>query len=195
MPEFDVSPIVHHLEFASRLEFLQKAVEDTQETIRFLDTKAAFCVTLLSAMVAGVLEPSHTHEAHTHAHEFLLPLFIAIVGLSLVINLRVIFPVIKPPSTPPRHTARPLPKFFVGQHRAHHWLRHTFSSNVANVLSEDFASYISAFEAATDPDLLHAMCDEVLMVSLIRQIKADRLRLAMYSLAAAIVVFCATMMS
>lgn len=195
MPEFDVSPIVHHLEFVSRLDFLKEAVKDTQETIRFLDTKAAFSVTLLSAMVAGVLEPSHTHVEHSHAHEWLLVLFIAVVGLSLVANLRVIFPVIKPPMAPPRHGARPLPKFFIPPHRSHHWIRHTFSSNMPHVLAEDYTSYSSTFEAATDPDLLHAMCDEVLMVSHIRQIKADRLRLSMYLLATGIVVFCATMLT
>ena len=52
MPECDVSEIVRQMEYGSRLEFLYKAVEDTQNTIRFLDTKAAFCVTLLSGMAA-----------------------------------------------------------------------------------------------------------------------------------------------
>ena len=43
-----VEKLVLQLEHSSRLEFLYKAVEDTQNTIRFIDTKAAFFVTLLS---------------------------------------------------------------------------------------------------------------------------------------------------
>jgi hypothetical protein len=195
MPDFDLSPIMHHLEYSTRLEFLREVVKDTQETIRFLDTKAAFCVTLLSAMVAGVLEPIHAHEAHSELHTVLFWVFIATVGTCLIANMRVIFPVIKPPSAPPNTEGRPLPKFFIAQNRKHHWSRHIFRNTVQNVLAEDFATYSSVMDGATDHDLLHAMCDEVLMISLIRQIKQDRLRLAMFTLSASIVVFCAVMLA
>src|SRR5271170_6829439 len=161
-------------EFSSRLEFLYRAVEDTQQTIRFIDTKAAFCVTLLSGMVAGTLQLSSTAH-HSATHDVLMVVFLAAVGLSLLICMRVIFPVIKPPSAPPHSSGRAIPKFFIHQHKGHHWLRHTFSNSVRNVLVEDHASYTGSLTAATDADLVTAMCDELLMVSLIRQIKSDRL--------------------
>ena len=154
MADCDVSALVRQLEHSSRLEFLYKAVEDTQNTIRFIDTKAAFCVTLLSGMAAGVLQGHHTP-----------------------------------------HTDRTVPKFFISHHPSHHWIRHTLSSSVNDVLCEDRTSYTAALFGAADEDLLHAMCDEVLMISLIRQIKSDRLHAAMYSLAGTIVVFAAVMLS
>ena len=197
MSETDLAPALEklllQLEHSSRLEFLYKAVEDTQNTIRFIDTKAAFCVTLLSGMAAGVLQG---HRApHTDAQKALLAVFIAAVALSLLVCLRVIFPVIKPHSDHSLHTERTIPKFFISHHRSHHWLRHTFSSSVADVLSESRGSYTAALTGAEDQDLLIAMCDEVVMISLIRQIKSDRLHAAMYSLAATIAVFAVVMLS
>jgi hypothetical protein len=191
--ESGVAAIARQMEHNSRLEFLYKAVEDTQNTIRFIDTKAAFCVTLLSGMAAGVLQGHHA--PHTDLQKLLLAVFIAAVALSLMVCLQVIFPVIKPHSDPTPHTDRTVPKFFIGHHPAHHWIRHTLSSSVDDVLCEDRTSYTAALFGASDDDLLHAMCDEVLMISLIRQIKSDRLHTAMYSIAGTIVLFGAVMLS
>jgi hypothetical protein len=187
MPDYDLAPIVKQMEYSSRLEFLYRSVDDTQNTIRFIDTKAAFCVTLLSGMTAGVLQRGHG----AHGHLFLV--FMAAVAVSLVLCLRVIFPVIKPHSAPSADPARRPPKFFISHHAAHHWLRHTFSNMVDNVLSEDHDSYTAAVRDASDDDILTAMCDEVLMISLIRQIKTDRLHTAMYALLGTVALFAAAM--
>ena len=181
------------VEYTSRLLFLYNAVNDTQNTIRFIDTKAAFCVTLLSGMVAASLQ--RNTPRHPDFHAVALSLFLAGVGLSLIIDLRVIFPVIKPHSAPPPAHGRPLPKFFVHQSRGHHWLRHTFSNDVRHVLADDHESYLTAIGHATDADLLIAMSDELLLVSLIRQIKQDRLHTAMYALMGTIVLFFFVMIS
>jgi len=77
--------------FDTRLNFLYHVVEDTQNTIRFLDTKAAFCVTLLSGMTAVALQhPQSSRGAHV-----LLGFFLAVVVVAVLVNLRVIFPVIR----------------------------------------------------------------------------------------------------
>ncbi len=180
-------------ELSSRLQFLYNAVEDAQNTIRFIDTKAAFCVTLLSGMTAGALQG--THSDHPALHKILFTIFLMAVGLSLLICMRVIFPVIKPHSAPSPHPARPLPKFFIHQHKTHHWIRHTFSNSVDDVLCDDHASYTTALTASSDDDLVTAMCDELLMVSLIRQIKSDRLHTAMFSLAFGVFLFVALMVT
>jgi hypothetical protein len=185
-----VSQLYEIFELSSRLEFLYKAVEDTQNTIRFIDTKAAFCVTLLSGMAAGALQGTRTF--HFAAHEFLFLAFFAAIGLSLFICLRVIFPVIKPHSA---KSSRELPKFFIHQHKSHHWIRHTFSNSVDDVLCDDHDSYTKTLAKASDMDLVTAMCDELLMVSLIRQIKSDRLHTAMFSLVLAVALFLGVMLT
>jgi len=193
MSSCDLTALVEQLEYGTRLEFLYKAVEDTQNTIRFIDTKAAFCVTLISGMAAGVLQ-GHSNP-HTTLQKALFGLFIAAIALSLLVCLRVIFPVIKPHSDHSLHTTRTIPKFFVSHSKGHHWMRHTLSNDVADVLCEDRGSYTSSISGASDEDLLIGMCDELLMVSLIRQIKSDRLHTAMYSLMGSIAVFAVVMLS
>ncbi len=181
-------PPVSELEhYENRLEFLYKAVEDTQNTIRFLDTKAAFSVTLLSGMAAVVLQSKHTGQGFVPIAA--LSLFIAFTTLTLFFCMRVIFPVLKPPSDHSLHTTRTIPKFYVSQHRSHRWLLHTLTKDANEVLCENRASYTASLMGASDNDLLVAMCDEVLIVSLVRQIKADRLRTVQYTLAGAIVLF------
>ena len=172
-------------EFSSRLEFFYRAVEDTQQTIRFIDTKAAFCVTLLSGMVAVSLEHPPTGFLVRH---ILFPIFILTIACSVMASMRVIFPTIiphgsvRPPATP---------KFFIGHKKAHHWVRHTIRNPRSNILSEDHATYLESLHAANDTALLDSMSETVVALSFIRQIKSDRLHFAMYSLAAAILLFVA----
>lgn len=172
----------------NRLHFLHWAIDDTQETVRFLDTKAAFCVTLLSGMVAVALEHPLTGVLVTH---FLFPLFIIVVAASLMVCLRVIFPIIIP-----HGVGGPVsPKFFIGHNKGHHWIRHTIRNPKHNVLSETRDSYLGSLHAAGDPDLLASMSETVVTLAFIRQIKSDRLHAAMYCLTAGIVLFGAIMLA
>ena len=184
----DIGPLVQVLEYSSRLEFLYKIVEDTQNTIRFIDTKAAFCVTLLSAMAAGALQVRHEP---TLIHRILFAVFMVSVAVSVLICLRTIFPTIKPHGL---QVGARGPKFFITHNRRHQWILHTLKNDVGSVLSETHESYVAKFAASSDADLLSSMCDEVLMISLIRQIKSDRLHAAMYSVVGALAVFVVLML-
>lgn len=188
----EVIAVVRQGEYSERIQFLYKVVEDTQNTVRFLDTKAAFCVTLFSGMAAGVLQHKGADDT---LHRLLFAVFLVAVVLGLLVCMRVIFPVIKPLKCPTMDHGRPLPKFFVSSHHEHHWVRHTFSNSVDNVLCEDHDSYTAAMQGAQDHDLLVTMCDEVLMISLVRQIKSDRLHTAMYFLAVGVLLFGAVMLT
>lgn len=170
------------LSHVNRLHFLYKVVEDTQGTIRFLDTKAAFCVTLLSGMAAVVLQ----RPAPTASHRVLLGVFLFLTVVSLLVCLRVIFPTIKPSGSFNRPRS---PKFYVGHNKAHHWLLHTFANPVDGVLSETHDAYVEQVSTATDEDLMGSMVDAVLMLALIRQLKSDRLHAAMLCLMPCVLLF------
>lgn len=195
MSDCDLTALVEKLEYSSRLEFLYKIVEDTQNTIRFIDTKAAFCVTLLSGMAAVVLKNGYASRTNDHAHSLLFIVFMLSIVATLLVCLRVIFPTIKPHSA--NSAGVPVargPKFFIGHNKRHNWLLHTIRNTVeSDVLSESHASYVAALSEARDQDLVSSMCDEVLMISMIRQIKSDRLHTAMFSLVGAILLFCVLM--
>jgi hypothetical protein len=173
----------------SRLLFLHHVIDDTQNTIRFLDTKAAFCVTLLSGMTALTLGRAYSG---TYAHLLCFRIFMLIAAASLLTCLRVIFPTIKPSGS---SGAPASPKFYIGHNKAHRWVLHTFSNQSSHVLSETHDSYLGELRAATDDDLLSSLCDEALLVALIRQVKSDRLHAAMICLVVTVLAFAAVVLT
>jgi hypothetical protein len=173
-------------EHASRLEFLFKVVEDTQNTIRFLDTKAAFCVTLLTAMMVASLQFSGPRRHHfPHAHLFLAGVFACFALLCLSICVRVIFPTV--------HLQGGLstagPTFFLLPRQERHRLRDTLGNRPPSGLETIKASYTASVLAASNLDLVHSMCDEVVTISFLRQVKSDRLHHAIQVLFLTILAF------
>jgi hypothetical protein len=170
------------------LHFLYKVIEDTQATIRFLDTKAAFCVTLVSGMAAVALQRPHAPSTGYHA---LLSAFLAVAVLTLLVCLRVIFPTIRPSGS----FGKPAdPKFYVGHNKAHHWILHTVATPVDDVLAETHDTYMAALTSATGENLKASLCDTVLMTALIRQVKSDRLHAALFCLMTAVILFAAVVL-
>jgi hypothetical protein len=183
------SPPLPAEDLNNRLFFLHHVVDDTQNTIRFLDTKAAFCVTLLSGMTALALQHARTASP---SDRLWFRLFMFVTSVALLTSLRVIFPTIKPSGS----TGAPAsPKFYIGHNKAHRWVLHTISNQASDVLSETHDSYLADLRAATDEDLLSSLCDEVLMVALIRQVKSDRLHAAMICLVFSVLAFAAVALS
>jgi hypothetical protein len=175
-------------DLGNRLEFLHKIIEDTQDTVRFLDTKAAFCVTLLSGMAAIALQH---HGERPVIHYVLFAVFMGAEVCSILVCLRVIFPTIRPhiSDSPPAK-----PRFYVGHNKAHHWVLHTIANPSDNILSESKATYLHSLERATDEHLLSSLCETVLTLAYIRQIKSDRLHAAMFCLIASVFAFAAIML-
>ncbi len=175
-------------QYTSRLEFLYKVVEDTQNTIRFLDTKAAFCVTLMTAMMAAAFQFSSAHHRFPHAHFFLLGVFAAITLVCLSICVRVIFPTVHlqgrfSGSSPAG------PAFFLVPKQQRHRLRDTLGNQPPEGLETTHATYLASVMAASDADLLSSMCDEVVTISFLRQVKSDRLHLAIQVLSLTVIAF------
>ena len=187
-PALVTEPAVHHGEDTyNRLWFLFQTINDTQETVRFLDTKAGFCVTLLSGMAAVTLQHQGTRPV---IHSILFALFMATEVCSILVCLRVIFPTVKP------HIdvkAPAKPAFYVGHNKAHHWILHTVANPQDNILSESKATYLNSMEHATDHNLISSLCDTVLTLAYIRQIKSDRIHAAMFCLIASVMLFATIM--
>ena len=175
---------------SNRLYFLYKVIEDTQATIRFLDTKAAFCVTLVSGMAAVALQKP-LHGQPTLGDKIIISIFLAVVILTLLVCLRVIFPTIKPSGS---HGKPADPKFYIGHNKAHHWIKHTVYNSVGPVLSENHETYMRALAAADDSHLECSLADTVLMTALIRQVKSDRLHAALFCLVGSIFLFAAVVL-
>jgi hypothetical protein len=174
-------------EHDSRLAFLYNVVRDSQETIHFLDTKAAFCVTLLTAMMAATFGPL-SHQAHTgHIHRAALAVFAVATVLTLAFCLRVIFPTIQLQGTFSK-TGAASPAFFLPHRKGRNFMQSVWGAGT-NPLAISHEDYTAEVLRADDSDLVRSMCDEVIIVSAIRQLKSDRLHAAILSLFVAIFCF------
>jgi len=175
-------------DLTSRIQFLYQIIEDTQDTVRFLDTKAAFCVTLLSGMAAIGLQH---HGEHPTVHFILFAVFLGAEVCSILVCLRVIFPTIRPhiSDSPPAR-----PRFYVGHNKAHHWVLHTVANPSDNILADSKAPYLRSMEHSTYHHLLSSLTETVLTLAYIRQIKSDRLHAAMFCLVASVFAFAAIML-
>jgi hypothetical protein len=178
-----------NLDMHNRLEFLYQIIEDTQETVRFIDTKAAFCVTLLSGMAAVSIQHQGSRPA---LHYVLFALFMAAEVCSILVCLRVIFPTVKPHIN---KGAPAKPRFYIAHNKAHHWILHTLANPSDNILAESKVSYFESLKQATDEDLMSSLADTVLTLAFIRQIKSDRLHAAMFCLIASVFLFAAIMLA
>jgi hypothetical protein len=172
-------------DFDTQIHFLHWVIEDTQDTVRFLDTKAAFCVTLLSGMVAVSID----HPVHAPlVHHIVFPIFMVIAACGLLTCLRVIFPTIRPHGSggPPAS-----PKFFISAARGNQAVRHTLTNPAHNIVSESHVTYVDKVLDSDDHAIINSLAETAVTVSFIRQLKSDRLHTAMYCLVLAILLFAA----
>ncbi len=175
-------------DYTNKLWFLYNVVTDVQGTIRFLDTKAAFCVTLLTAMAAAAFQFSSSHHRFPQAHLVSLGAFALLALACLSICVRVIFPTVHLQGSFSA-TGTSEPPFFLVPKSQRHRLRDTLGNRPPRGLETTHATYLASMMAATDVDLVRSMCDEVVTISFLRQVKSDRLHLAIQVLSLTVLAF------
>ena len=176
---------------AQRATFLYKIIDDNQSTIRFTDTKAAFGIAVLSAMLSKVLAQYPSLRPLTGQPPIVIWLFISFsffCAIAAILAFRVLFPTIDPYKNVrvPRDLS---PRFFITELGDKSWLRLFSSSDRYSTLSETHAQYNDSVLQALPEDLISTLCAEVLKLSFVRQLKTDRLIWFARALTATVMVF------
>jgi hypothetical protein len=182
-PAMDEQP-----DYNSKLWFLYNVVTDAQGTIRFLDTKAAFCVTLLTAMTAAAFQFSRSLHRFPQGHLVFLGIFGVLALTCLSVCVRVIFPTVHIQGSFSVADVTEPPFFLVPKHQRHS-LRDTLGNQAPAGLETTHATFLASMMAASDADLVRSLCDEVVTISFLRQVKSDRLHLAIQILSVTVVAF------
>jgi hypothetical protein len=175
-------------DYTNKLWFLYNVVVDAQGTIRFLDTKAAFCVTLLTAMAAAAFQFSSSAHRFPQAHLVFLGIFALLALACLLICVRVIFPTVHLQGSFSA-TGASEPPFFLVPKTQRHRLRDTLGNQPPEGLETTHATYMANMLAASDSALVRSMCDEVVTISFLRQVKSDRLHLGVQVLSLTVLAF------
>lgn len=177
-----------------KLQFLYKALDDNQSVIRFLDAKAAFAVAVLSAMTGKVLAdlPFYFPLANQPLWRKSLLFSFWILGLVTgFVVFRVIFPVTNPVNNVRLISGECKPEFFLWHLEPKSWLRIWSRAPRFSTLALKQERFLQDFQKATPDSLIACLTGEVMKVSYIRQIKADRLRAVGYFLFASSLLFVA----
>jgi hypothetical protein len=159
-----------------KLTFLYKIIDDNQATIRFLDTKAAFGIALLGAILGKVLDREQLIAFVNHGVLIFL-MFIAfavLIIISAVIGFRTVFPTVNPKDNVsfPDNLE---PKFFIAKFKPNRFLRYLSSNKRFAMLETTHSGYCDALGQTSAEDLMKIAAAEVLKLSFIRQLKTDRL--------------------
>lgn len=176
------------------LTFLYKIIDDNQATIRFLDTKAAFGIAILGAIVSKLLDTDQISACRSHGIVALVAatVLFVLVTLSAFLGFRTIFQVINPAANVsfPDNLE---PKFFIFEFRRRGILRLFSSSKRFSTLKTTYAEYSTALDRATARELEAVTVAEVLKLSFIRQLKTDRLQWFTRTMIATVILFVAVM--
>jgi hypothetical protein len=159
------------------LTFLYKVIDDNQDTIRFLDTKAAFGIAILGAIASKLLEQDQISACRSHGPVAMTAsaALVVLLILSAFLGFRTIFPVIDPAA----NVSFPddlKPKFFISEFGRRRILRLFSSSNKFSTLKITHTEYLASIEGATTKEFVAVATAEVLKLSFIRQLKTDRLQ-------------------
>lgn len=158
------------------LTFLYKIIDDNQATIRFLDTKAAFGIAVLGAIIGRVLDRDQIIACTTHGAVLLTAslIFALLILTSAVLGYRTVFPTVNPAqnvSFPDNLD----PKFFLSSLKPRRWQRLFSSSKKYAMLQATHAEYCASLQQASAQALESIAAAEALKLSFIRQLKTDRL--------------------
>ena len=161
---------------AQKLAFLYKIIDDNQATIRFLDTKAAFGIALLGAIIGKVLDRDQLVAFGSHGVVILLLsiAFALLIIISATLGFKTVFPTVNPAqnvSFPDNFE----PKFFIAKLNPKRIWRHFSASKKFAMLETTHTQYCDALGRATPENLIAITAAEALKLSFIRQLKTDRL--------------------
>ena len=168
------------IESNKRIEYLYNAIKETQDLIKFTESKIAFIIGLLSAYFALILLTAETIIKYYIEFSWLLLIIYFLTLISLVIcvwiTIRIIFPI-----KDPQHTIDiiadefPKTKFYLAPNR-YKTIFYPFVNSPRDRLTISFNNYLSQIKNMDEDELIKVLSFELMKISFIRNIKNDRLK-------------------
>lgn len=170
------------VESNERLTFLYKAIEDTQQSVRFIDTKLSINSIVFSILIAfigsGLADFSKYFWNMPGIYQSIfigaIIAFVVSLGMIIIITLNVIYP----RSSPSKHISmeyKPKKLFYLWD------IKTSFEDSILDrkdvILKPSFEDYKIKFDEMCDSHCLeNELIYELLKVSFIREIKIRRIR-------------------
>lgn len=157
--------------FETKFNFLVAAISDTQEIIKFIDTKVAFATIAIGGMVTVLFSDTRSicQNYCSLACAAKILLWITVVGiiLSIYCLANVIFPITK------SYCAKITPRFYLGSNRKEK-KRFILFSNKIDIIPT-IENYQEQIANADEIQIIKSLTCELYTVSYIREVKTQRL--------------------
>jgi hypothetical protein len=180
------------LSISDRMAFLYKILDDNQATIRFIDTKAALAVAVLSAMIGKIASEAEylLHDPSVGLwQQIVLCMFGVAALVSVVLLVRIIFPTSNPAANCNLESGAAGPPFLLSALSPKSLKRLVSNNPGSSKLMQSQAEYVRQIADAQPEDLIRSVSAEVLKVSYIRQIKTNRFGALTLAVAVAAIAF------
>lgn len=172
-----------------KMDFLIKAIEEVQETNRFLDTKAGVVVifesSLLVFMISGFMDKSVLELVYSLKNNIsigyliFLSIYVAAFFLALIIHILITLRVIFPQESPENHID------FSGFEPKR--LFYLFKLSKNDVIQPSVLDYSEKLLEINEDEMLHELVFELMKLSYIRKKKNNRLAISLKFLGVLIV--------
>lgn len=162
-----------------KINFLNGAIADAQELIRFIDTKTAIVVTIIGAYLIGTFSIFDKIVAYCDKFSNLFWIIFLIFAILLIFSIVLTTKIINPTNNPNENIklgGATMPKipFYLSQNEYKYRWKIFVKNDVSFKLAQNFKSYKEKFKDINAIDIIDSLNFELLKVSYIRNIKNDR---------------------
>lgn len=163
----------------NKINFLNSAITDTQDLIKFIETKTAFAITILISYIYVFFTLFKEIINYSNYFSCYFWCFLSAFIICLTICIITVVKIINPTNNPCNNIEldnKPIPKlkFFLAGNNYYNQFYPFYNSN-NHKLSESYKVYYKSIVKINDKDIVKTLSFELLKVSFIRNIKNDRL--------------------
>jgi hypothetical protein len=164
----------------NKIDFLNTAISDAQELIKFIDTKTAVIITILGAFLvsffASLDKIIENSSDYSNWFWFFIILFFVLITLCIIVTARIIKPINNPlENVNFGNSSKPTLKFCLTPNDYSKGSFPSLTNSNKFKLTENFETYSQTLNSAVDTDIINSLTLELFKVSYIRNIKNDRL--------------------
>jgi hypothetical protein len=177
-----------------QIAFLNAAISDAQDLIRFIDTKTTVVISLLAAYVVAFFSIFGKIVEYSSKFSCLfwccLIVFIFCLIICIIITLRIIIPTNHPAENIKLGDSKqPKIKFFLTPNTYPKGKLYRFINSNKFKLSLDFSEYVKQMKNVKEEEIIDSLSFELFKVNYIRNIKNDRFNSLIFFLIITTIVF------
>ena len=167
-----------------KIDFLNNAINDTQELIRFIDTKLTVAITIVGALLAVLLSTVEKVITYNNYYSDWFWIFLSVLIVLLIACFIIIIKIIVPTSNPNDNidfgnVSIPTLKFYLAKNKYNSKL-FCFYYSSKHSLEESLETYLTILDSADEQSMINILACEKFKLNYIRNIKSDRLRWLTY---------------